>query len=312
LPLIGEDPPVHTQHRRLVQPALSQRAAAALTPWIEEEVHRLLDTWPGDDADAVEHLTARLTAAVAGRVLGIPREDQPRFHRWAEDYFDDTTGQGIRATTEQQMLRLLDQLLGQDRAEDGGGLFATLASSGAEAGLDRPLVLALALVVAVAAHETTSYLIASMLNALAHHPAAWELLRTGPEHIERVVEETLRRESPAQVLHRRVVRDVEMDGVVLRAGERVAVSFGAANRDPGVFTRPAEFLPQREEGPHLAFGIGVHACPGAPLARAQAAAVLRVLLERGWRPAPGSRPGTRQVRTSRLLGFSSLPLRFER
>jgi cytochrome P450 len=127
-----------------------------------------------------------------------------------------------------------------------------------------------------------------------------------------VVEEAARLVGPAQFLYRRATSDVELGGAVIRGGERLAVSFAAANRDPDAFTDPDAFRPGRGGPAHLGFGSGVHYCLGANLARLEVRVALRVLRERFRTLEPGNAAAIRQASSAVLFGHTSLPLRLGR
>ena len=123
--------------------------------------------------------------------------------------------------------------------------------------------------------ETTRTVIAHGLRTLADHPDAWETMAADPATIPAAVEEVIRWVTPLNNMFRRVAVDTELAGTSLRAGDRVALIYPAANRDPAVFDEPDRFDITRDPNPHLAFGHGTHFCLGANLARLE----LRLLLE---------------------------------
>ena len=135
----------------------------------------------------------------------------------------------------------------------------------------------------VAGNETTTNLMSNMLAILADRPELWARLRADRSLVERMIEETLRYESPVQLLLRQTTRDVEIDGTLIPAQSRVGIYFGAANRDPEEFPNPDEFQIDRDFDQHLAFGYGIHFCLGSQLARTEA----RITLTGCW---TGSRP----------------------
>ena len=128
--------------------------------------------------------------------------------------------------------------------------------------------------------ETTVRLLASALQCIAEDNDLQELLRNEPEHIPNFVEETLRFESPVKGDFRLARVPTTVGGVDIRAGTTVMVLNGAANRDPRHFDAPTKFDVTGQRGEHLAFGHGVHFCPGAPLARAEARVAIERLLDR--------------------------------
>jgi cytochrome P450 len=147
-----------------------------------------------------------------------------------------------------------------------------------------------------------------MLNALVDRPDLWRQLREDRGLVDAVIEETLRYESPVQRLFRTATRDVEFSGARITQGERVTIFYGAANRDPSEFSNPDEFRLDRDLRNHVAFGMGIHYCLGAPLARAEASITLNAFLDRFPTLRRGGAPAVRQTATPVVLGFSQLPL----
>jgi len=132
-----------------------------------------------------------------------------------------------------------------------------------------------------AGQETTVRLIATALRRIAEEPETQAQLRANRDLIPRFVEEVLRTEGPILGEYRLALKTTELGGLPIPAGTQVFLSNGAANRDPRQFECPAEFRPARENvRRHIAFGHGVHTCPGAPLARSETRITIERLLER--------------------------------
>jgi cytochrome P450 len=161
----------------------------------------------------------------------------------------------------------------------------------------------------IAGNETTTNLLGNLLHRLAGAPASWAALRADPELLEAAIEESLRVDSPAQMVIRRATEDVALGAGTIAAGDLVMVYLASANRDPGRWADPAAFEPGRERGRHVAFGHGVHACIGAPLARIEAKAAMQALLARFAAIERGSEQG-RRLAGGLLFGFRSLPVVF--
>jgi cytochrome P450 len=126
--------------------------------------------------------------------------------------------------------------------------------------------------------------------------------------VETVIEETLRYESPVQRLTRQTAREVEVSGVRIPEGSNVEIFYGAANRDPNAFPNPDEFRLDRDLRNQVAFGMGIHYCLGAPLARAEATITLNTFLDRFPVLKRGAAPAVRQTRVFSMFGFQQLPL----
>jgi cytochrome P450 len=132
----------------------------------------------------------------------------------------------------------------------------------------------------LAGHETTANLIGNGTLALLRHPDQLTRLRDDPALDRVAVEELLRYDSPVQYDGRTALEDVELAGVTVRAGEAAIVSFGAANRDPAVFDEPDRLDLERADLHHLAFGVGIHYCLGAALARLEGQLAIPRLVRR--------------------------------
>ena len=161
----------------------------------------------------------------------------------------------------------------------------------------------------VAGNETTTNLLGNLISNLCKHPDAWARLKTSPALRDAAIEESLRIDSPAQMLMRVATEDAEVGGQTIAKGEMVMVFLAAANRDPAKWDDPANFDVARERERHVAFGHGVHTCIGAPLARLEAQCAMAALLERFDGVAYGQERG-RRLPGGMLHGFRSLPVVF--
>jgi len=130
----------------------------------------------------------------------------------------------------------------------------------------------------IAGHHTTSSVMTSMLLHLASAPVLQQRLSEDPELIPKMVEETVRLDTPLHGFFRQTTREVESDGVVIPTGSEVMLNFAAANRDPAVFEKPEDFNIYRRKNPHLGFGFGIHTCVGAQLARLELQTALRLVV----------------------------------
>jgi cytochrome P450 len=164
-------------------------------------------------------------------------------------------------------------------------------------------ILAFCILLLVAGNETTTNLTSNMLDILVEGSDLWRRLREDRSRVEVAIEETLRFESPVQMLTRFVTRDIEIDGRKIFQGQPVAASYGAGNRDPAVFPDPDTFALDRDQSKHLGFGAGIHYCLGAPLARVEAQIMLNGMLDRFSSIARNDQAPERQRATNLLLGF---------
>ena len=175
----------------------------------------------------------------------------------------------------------LSELIQRKRREPRPDLLSELAAAESEGGkLSETELIASSITLQVAGHETTTSLISNGLYALLSHPEEWQLLKREPSLVGSAIEEMLRYESPIARQARLLKRDVELGGKQLREGQTLFQMLNAANRDPVYFADPDRFDIRRTKSPHLAFGLGVHFCVGATLARTEGSIVFSTLMAR--------------------------------
>lgn len=170
-------------------------------------------------------------------------------------------------------------------------------------------LLATAVLLLGAGHETTMNLIGNGMLALFHHPDQMDKPKTDPSLISNAVEECLRFDGPVQMTARTALEDMEIGGKEITKGQQIVIVLAAANRDPAQFAHPDRFDIAREENPHIAFSQGIHYCLGAPLARGEAQIVINTLLHR----MPHLRLATEELEwrdTVTIRGLKALPVVF--
>ncbi len=315
LVLIQDDPPRHTRFRRIVSKAFTARRVAELEEWIKIVAAHLLEEIPaGKSVDAVGAFTMPLPLRVIARMLGIPGDDQPTFKRWSDSLVSFNGGDFSAAERVKNGMEMMDyfrQIAPERRGKGGGDLITALVDAEVEGEhLEEWEILGFCILLLVAGNETTTNLMSNMLNILVERPQLWRRLREDRALVENAIEETLRFESPVQMLTRTVTHDIEIDGRKIFQGQPVAVSYGAANRDPAMFPDPDTFSLDRDASRHLGFGAGIHYCLGAPLARVEASIMLNAMLDRYSSLERGDGPPQRQRATNLLFGFGKLPLKF--
>jgi cytochrome P450 len=323
--MVFKDPPDHGRLRRLLSRAFTPRAVQRVRGRIAGLADELLAAVPGPTIDLVGDYAYPLTASVIAELLGVPRADRGRFKEWSDAIsglvFGGLGDPARHADAARGMGELRDYLaaLVADRSRDGaagpdGDLLAALVTA-RDAGdaLSHDEVIATGVLLLFAGHETTTNLIGNGLLALLRRPEAATAVREGRVPIDACVEELLRFDGPAKTIVRLMRTDVELHGRVLRAGDRVFLCPPAANRDPRVFSRPGELDLRRTHNPQLGFGVGLHYCLGAPLARLEAAvAIPRALQLPGLALTEAARTGSglrwQPVLLSR--GLHALPATF--
>lgn len=301
-PPIDFDPPLHTTYRKILQRHFTRTAVARYDDTLRTLVrHRIKELVAKGDVDLVPSLAHYLPPAAIAVILGMPPEDGSLFLGWVDRLFlAARTGErddGDLALLEFQGY-IADQLERQRAA--GADTVALAIADGTVDG--RPLTpqeqIGMFVFLIIAGHETTVHGLSAMLYFLATVDGLRARVAEEPALIPRMVEECLRIESPVVGIARTKLPD----------GRRVLAVLNAANHDPAVFDRPAEFSCERDRNPHLAFGYGVHRCVGEHLAllemRVVAEEVLSLLPD--YRFAPGFRPQWSGGKMTR--GIESLPV----
>jgi cytochrome P450 len=295
LDFIRRDPPEHDRLRELAMrpfgPPCSPGWIEGMRPWLAKVATSLIDNLADHSpVDIVDDLAYPLPVTAICKILGVPREDQPRFHVWADaliEFADPTTGtfeqrfrgrQQVNAELGQYLNGLADARARQPGDDLISGL---LTGTGPHGPMSRGDLLATASLLLVAGHETTVNLITNGMLTLLRHPEVLGRLRREPGLITRLVEELLRYEPPVQMLtSRATLADIDIAGTTIPAGSPLALVLAAGSRDPKRFPDPDRFDPDRADNQHLGFGGGIHICFGAPLARVEAQVALPALARR--------------------------------
>ena len=304
--MMENEPPEHTRLRRAVAGAFNRGHVERLRPRVRELAAGLLAEVDPDGFDVLAAYAEPLPVLVIAELVGLDRADVPSLRRWS---------QADRAD-----VRALARPGDRRRGRDGGDRVRRPGPRprGAPAGrsrartspptCSRPGLTEVELVAAVvlllnAGHEASVNVFGNGLVAALRHG-----VRLGEvDDLPVLVEEMLRFDSALQLFERTATTDVEVGGVVVAEGERVAALLGSANRDPAVFADPDRFDAARDTNPHLAFGAGLHFCLGAPLARMELVESLDALRTTLPGLALAGEPTSRG--TFVLRGWSDVPVR---
>ncbi|MCJ2035304.1 cytochrome P450 [Methylobacterium sp. J-068] len=307
-PFIFRDPPDHDTLRAAVMRQFTQRRVQAMRARSHVLVDEILDRL-GDarTIDIVDDLAYPLPVTVICELLGIPPEDEARFHAWATqlatalepDTLQDGAARAENSRTFDAISEYMQGLIAQKRKHPKDDMLSGLATEepgGAPRMGDFDLI-ATAILMLVAGHETTVNLITNGMLALLRHPEELRRLRDDPERAPRVVEELLRFDPPVQFRTRKALCPITLAGVTIPEGAPLVLLLAAGNRDPEVYAEPERFDPDRIDNRHLGFGGSLHYCVGAPLARFEVEAALTALARRLRNPRliadpPPYRPGS--------------------
>ncbi|WP_026422670.1 cytochrome P450 [Actinokineospora inagensis] len=279
------DPPEHTEHRRMVVNEFTTRRLRQLQPRIQEIIDGCVDRMLATDGpvDLVEAFALPVPSLVICELLGVRYADRDLFGRYTIAILNRDTGAEDRVAAWRQLRVYLSDLVDDKVANPGEDLLSRLVLKYQDAGtFDHELMVGLSMALLVAGHETTANMIALGVLALLDHPDQRAALVADPSTAPQVVEELLRFFSIADTSTSRVTTaDIELDGVVIPAGDGVIVLNSLANRDPETFADPDELDTTRAAARHhLAFGYGIHQCLGQNLARLELQLVFTTLFGR--------------------------------
>ena len=316
------DPPRHTKLRGLIAKAFTPRVVANLEPRIRELSRQLLDpVIERGTMDVAADFAVPLPMWVIVEMLGVPTADWPRYKRWSDVILkiantfarDDEAARTMseyRAVTA-EMRAFLPDLIAERQASRQDDLLARLVAADVDGERLTPEeILGFVQLLLVGGQETTANLINNAVLCFIENPDQLARLRAAPDLLPSAIEEVLRYRSPVQWMPRATRREVAVHGQVIPAGKLVLPMIGSANRDPRQFRDASRFDIARDPNPHLAFGHGIHACLGAPLARLEARIALADFLQRvdGFEPASDEPWEPRQA--LQVHGPSRLPIRF--
>ena len=279
------DDPRHSAIRRLVSSGLTPRMLARIEDDLRLRARRLLEgVEPDVEFDFLVDVAAELPMQMICILLGVPESERHWLFEAIEPNFDfgGSRRASMRMSVEEAGSRIYtfgQELIASKRVAPADDMLsivanATLDDADAPSLSDLELYLFFNLLFSAGA-ETTRNAIGGGLLAMAQHPSQYALLRSDPAHLPTAVEEILRWTSPSPSKRRTATRDTVLGGCGIRAGQKVLVWEGSANRDAAVFAVPDRFDITRKPNPHLGFGQGIHYCLGANLARLE----LRVLFE---------------------------------
>ncbi|MET0405815.1 MAG: cytochrome P450 [Cystobacter sp.] len=319
------DPPDHTRLRKLVQPNFTARAMETLRPRIQRIVDGLLDkaereAGPGRRVELVEAFAYPLSITVISDMLGIPEDERETVYPWAERLLRAKGPEGMMDTETRAGLnafaRYLEALFERKRQTPAEDMISQMVRVQEDGDLLGPQeLLSMTFILFFAGHLTTVSLIGNGVVALLSHPEQHARFLEDPAtSVKGLVEETLRYWGPVDFIGgpRVATADMDVGGLRVPEGARVAVGLASANRDPRRFERPDAFDISRPDAHrHIAFGKGIHVCIGAPLARLEAELAFESLFRR-WPAARLEQPaGTLELSMGAgLRGFKRIPIVF--
>jgi cytochrome P450 len=316
--ILEMEPPHHTRLRRLISTAFARGHVERLRPWVEELAGRLVDELLEDSAGTrpVDLLTMaeQLPVAVIAELLGVPEADRQLLRPWSNaivkmyEYERTRQREDAAERAADEFVAYLRELAADRRRHPGDDLVSHLVSVRDADGdrLTEDELVTTCILLLNAGHEATVNVTANGTLALLRHPDQLRRLRVDRSLLPTAIEEFMRFDSPLQLFERTATEDVEVGGITVEKGQKIAALLGSANHDPAVFADPETLDVGRAENPHVSFGAGVHFCIGAPLARVELQASFGALLDRTSSLELGGEPVRRPEFVIR--GLAELPV----
>ena len=287
---LGElDPPRHSAVRKVLLTALGTTKVKAAAPGIDALARQLIAGFAGErQIDLMDRFAKPFPTMVVAQMIGVPEEDSPRFRRWADlqvASLDQTQATPAEDYRPEEFNVYLYELVAQhrearDRPDDLVTRMIEFCDTEVGPLTDREIVAQLNNVI-VGGTETTTHLIGNLFYELARRPDVYQRLRDDRSLVPSAIEESLRLSAPVQFLFRRCPHDATFGEATVPAGSTVAISLLSANRDESRFPAPDTFDVDRGSSvhDHVAFGLGIHFCIGAQLARLEVRLATEAMLD---------------------------------
>jgi len=314
------DPPQHSYYRKLLQSWFTPKAVAELRAPVEQLTHALVDAIEasGPSFDLHDDFAFPLPVTIIADLLGVPKTDLEQFKYWSDV---QVAAMGAEDPTQylsdqQAFMQYMQSHLASRRENIAAGdavppdLLTLIAGARDDDGTFMPETDTLSVLnqLLVGGNETTTSLITNLMWRLLEVPERWQQILDDGSLISSAIEESLRFDPPVLGLYRNTTREVTLHDVTIPANSKVLINYAAANRDASMYPDPDHFDVTRNPQRHMAFGLGVHFCLGAPTARLEAEVALAVLRER--LPDLSLVNGGERIAPFFLWGRKKLPVRW--
>jgi unspecific monooxygenase len=300
--MMENEPPEHTRLRRPVASAFARGHVERLRPRVRALANQLLDEVEGEDFDLIGAYAEPLPVLVIAELLGVPASYAHSLRDWSQaivKMYEPAPSQAVvdnAVSGATDFAGLVRELLAERRANPADDLMSDLVTTE----LSEDEQVAAVVLLLNAGHEASVNVFGNGAVAMLRRG-----LRPGAD-VALTVEEMLRFDSALQLFERTATEPVTVGDILVEPGQKIAALLGAANRDPAVFDEPDELRVDRDPNPHLAFGVGVHFCLGAPLARMELTESVGILFDRYPDLALAGEPESRG--TFVLRGFRRVPV----
>ena len=293
--MMENEPPRHTRLRRLVAGAFARGHVQRMRPRVGQLADELLDAMAAragraggrTPVDLVADYAEPLPVAVIADLLGVPAADRPLLRAWSQaivrmyEYHRTVEVEQAAVRASIEFTDYVRELVAERRRAPGDDLLSDLVRASLDGSrLSEQELIASVVLLLNAGHEASVNTFGNGVVALLRHPAELARVVSGEVPVPTAVEEMLRHDGALQLFERTATEPLQLADVSVPAGAGVAVLLGAANRDPDAFSAPDRLDVGRDPNPHLGFGMGVHFCLGAPLARMELEVAVQRLLSR--------------------------------
>ncbi|WP_308188289.1 cytochrome P450 [Nocardioides sp. R-C-SC26] len=311
--MINQDGKDHTKLRQIISRAFTPRAVVGLHEILKTRAEQIVaDAIAAGEHDFVEHVAAELPLQAIADLIGIPQEDRSKVFDWSNQMmsYDDPDVDGDQAVAFLEILAYSMALADERRKNPQDDIITKLVSADVDGrGLTDDEFGFFMVLLAVAGNETTRNAITWGMHAFLENPEQWELFKK--ERPATAADEIIRWATPVASFQRTALRDVEIGGQKIAAGDRVGLFYASANFDEDVFEDPFTFNVMREKNPHQAFGgHGAHYCIGANLARLEVELMFNAIADAGVDIELVSQP--RRLRSGWLNGVKDMHVRYSR
>ncbi|UZG55137.1 cytochrome P450 [Rhodococcus opacus] len=309
-PPIDFDPPEHAKFRKLIAPLTSSAAAKQMEPAIQATVNRLIDSFIDTGrAELVEQMSIPLPLDVITQLYGLHPGQANDIREYSLEFLkhaSDSQGQAVVSRVCDYWTSVFDER----RQNPGDDFISDLLKINFDLDVPDEMLANMMFILTYAGHDSTALGLGNTLLYLAEHPEVHAHLLDDESRIPVAIDEILRYHAPLHWFPRIATEDVPIGDAVIKAGERIMLLFGSANRDSEVFPDAGDIVLDRTPNRHLSFGAGIHSCPGMPLAKAEIRIAVTTMLRR----LPGFHIDGEVERTSPLegggrhLGVRQLPV----
>ena len=291
--LLDSEPPKHTRLRSLLVKAFNKNKIESLRPDVERLTANLLAKIQArlltdGEFDLIADFAEPLPVKVIAALLGFPDDDEHLLRPWSQaivkmyEVDPDQATQNSAQQASREFAEYVRKLMEERKRNPGSDLISDLAAVEEDGQkLNAHELIATCVLLLNAGHEASVNGFGNGFVALLENPHQFELLRNNPRKLaETAVDEFIRFDAPLHLFERTATSDVEIGGVTIREGQKIAALLGSANRDENVFKSPDQMDITRDPNPQIGFGAGIHFCIGAPLARMEMTTSLPALIEK--------------------------------